>query len=252
MTGTDDRFEQLFFEAFEALPRQGPGSLACTEQALRSCGELPDRARILDLGCGTGAQTLHLAELCNGSIVAVDRHSPNVERLGAEVASRGLQGRIQPLVADATRLGFAPERFDLIWSEGALYGIGLERAFAICHRFLRPGGRLAFTDAVWRTPEPPAEVRAIFEAEYPTMGRVEDVLAALERAKFTPISHFPLPDEAWWDEFYGPLEQRIESLRRTYAGDPDALAALDRLAQEPAMHRRHGATYGYEFFVARR
>ena len=40
-------------------------------------------------------------------------------------------------------------------------------------------------------------------------------------------------------------------LRAQEANDPDVLAALDELAAEPEMHRRHGDTYGYEFFVAR-
>jgi hypothetical protein len=60
-----------------------------------------------------------------------------------------------------------------------------------------------------------------------------------------------LPDEAWWDDFYAPMERRIETLRSTYAGDIEALAALDEVAQEPEMHRRHSAYYAYEFFVAR-
>ena len=46
------RAEQIFFEVFEPLPRQGPGNLACTELALAPCAELPASPRVLDLGCG--------------------------------------------------------------------------------------------------------------------------------------------------------------------------------------------------------
>ncbi|MCL4693731.1 MAG: class I SAM-dependent methyltransferase, partial [Candidatus Hydrogenedentes bacterium] len=64
--------------------------------------------------------------------------------------------------------------------------------------------------------------------------------------------NFTLPDEAWWDDFYAPMELRIEELRGTYKDDGEALAILEQLAQEPAMHRQHSDYYAYEFFVARR
>ncbi|MCU0564906.1 MAG: hypothetical protein MUC33_24395 [Desulfobacterales bacterium] len=141
---------------------------------------------------------------------------------------------------------------DLVWSEGALYNIGIENALRICHGLLRPGGYLAFTDAVWRKENPPPEVKASFEDDYPTMGRVPDVLAAIARRGFSLIDHFSLPDAAWWDDFYAPMQQHIEDLRCRYADDGEALAVLDQLAQEPAMHRRHSDYYAYEFFVVRR
>ena len=105
---------------------------------------------VLDLGCGVGGQTLHLADLTSGSIIALDNHAPGIERLRATVAGRGLAERIQPMVGDMAESGLPPASFDLVWSEGALYNIGIENALRICHGLLRPGGYLAFTDAVWR------------------------------------------------------------------------------------------------------
>jgi SAM-dependent methyltransferase len=246
------RFERIFFEVFEALPRQGPGNRACTAKALALCHGLPPSPAVLDLGCGVGAQTLHLADLTSGTIVAVDNHAPSIERLRAAVAARGLSHRVSPVVGDMARLEQPPASVDLVWSEGALYNIGIENALRVCYRLLRPGGYLAFSDAVWRTEHPPPEVKAIFEDDYPTMGRVPDVLAAIERGGFSLVGHFTLPDEAWWDDFYTPMQRRIEELRGRYADDGEALAALDQVAQEPEMHKRHFGYYAYEFFVARR
>jgi hypothetical protein len=48
------------------------------------------------------------------------------------------------------------------------------------------------------------------------------------------------------------MELRIAELRGKYEEDDEALAVLDQLAQEPAMHRRHADCYAYEFFAARR
>jgi len=37
------------------------------------------------------------------------------------------------------------------------YNIEIGGALRICHNLLRPGGRLAFTNAVWRVEDPPEE-----------------------------------------------------------------------------------------------
>jgi len=246
------RFWPIFFELYESLPRQGPGNRDCAARALALCRDLPLAPAVLDLGCGAGGQTLHLADLTSGSIVALDNHAPSIERLRATVAENGLAARIHPIVGDMAEPGLAPASFDLVWSEGSFYNIGVEEALRVCRVLLRPAGYLAFTDAVWRRDDPPPEVKASFEADYPAMGRVPDVLAAIERAGFSLIGHFTLPDEAWWEGFYAPMEIRIEDLRAKYRADEEALAVLDELAQEPEMHRRHSDCYAYEFFVARR
>jgi len=253
MSELTPRFWAIFFELYEGLPRQGPGNRACAERALGLTRELPPTPAVLDIGCGVGGQTLQLAELLPGALItAIDSHAPSIERLRATLASRGLTQRVRPLVGDMARSGLPPGSIDLIWSEGALYNLGIENALRICAGLLRPGGYLAFTDAVWRKENPPPEVRASFEFDYPTMGRVPDVLAAIARSGLTLLGHFTLPDEAWWDDFYTPMERRIEELRGRFAGDAEAIGILDRLAQEPELHRRYSDYYAYEFFVVRR
>jgi SAM-dependent methyltransferase len=244
------RADTLFFELFEPLPRQGPGNLECLQRALALCGELPPAPRIVDLGCGSGMQTVDVARATGGTVLAVDTHAPNVERVRTRAAEAGLVERIEARVADMAALQ-PDEPFDLVWSEGALYNLGLAKALPLCARLLRPGGVVAFTDAVWLRDDPPEDVRALF-ADYPTMGSVDDVLKRLRSGGWTILGHFVLPDAAWWDDFYTPMEQRLEALRRRYEGNVEALAILEQLAEEPRMHRRSAAFYGYAFFVARR
>ena len=83
------------------------------------------------------------------------------------------------------------------------------------------------------------------------MGRVQDVLGAIEATGFELIDHFTLPDETWWTNFYTPMEERIEELRLQYAQDDEATVILNQLAEEPRLHRQYGSYYAYEFFVAR-
>jgi SAM-dependent methyltransferase len=253
MSQTGPRYWEMFFEVYESLPRQGPGNRACASRALALCRDLPRSAAILDLGCGVGGQTLQLAELVPaGSIVAIDSHARSIERLRAAIADRGLVQRVSAIVGDMAHLGQPRGSFDLIWSEGALYNIGLRNALRTCRELLRPGGYLAFTDAIWRSENPPPEVKAAFDSDYPTMGWVDDDVAAIRECGFELVGHFTLSDEAWWGDFYTPMEARIAELRGKCAGDPEASSILDQLAEEPEMHRRHSDSYGYEFFVARR
>jgi SAM-dependent methyltransferase len=252
MNKPSPHFLEIFFEVFENLPRQGPGQRACAVRALGLCHELPEFPAILDLGCGVGGQTLHLAELTSGPIVAIDNHAPSIKRLQAAIAARGLSPRVSAIVGDMARPEQSPGSFDLIWSEGALYSIGLRDALRVCHGLLRPGGYLAFTDAIWRKENPPPAVKASFDLDYPAMGWLADDVAAIRDCGFELVAHFPLPYEAWWDDFYTPMETRIAELRGQYANDVEASAILDQLAEEPEMHRRHSDFYAYEFFVARR
>lgn len=252
MSDPGPRFWEIFFEVYEALPRQGPGNRDSAARALALCRELPPTPDILDLGCGVGGQTLHLAELTRGAITAIDRHAPSIARLQATLAARGLAPRVRALTGDMACPGLPPESFDLVWSEGALYNIGIGRALQVCHGLLRPGGYLAFTDAVWRRENPDSEVKAGFEQDYPAMGRAEDIEATVRAGGFELLGRFTLPDAAWWADFYTPMEIRINELRNKYALDSEALVVLAQLAREPELHRRHSDEYAYEFFVARR
>ena len=118
--------------------------------------------------------------------------------------------RIRSQVGDMRELALAESSFDLIWSEGALYNIGIPRALSICAGLLRKGGYLVFTDAV----------KAIFESDYPTMGTVADLVSLIESSPFELLNHFPLPPEAWWDDFYTLMQRFIEESRGKYANEP--------------------------------
>lgn len=244
------RFWEIFFEVFEALPRQGPGSRASAARALSLCRDLPLTPAIIDLGCGVGTQTLHLAELTGGTVTAIDKHAPFIERLRQTVLQRGLSSRIDARVGDMLALDFPPGSFDLVWSEGAFFFIGIEDSLRISRGLLRPGGHVAFTDAVWGRENPPEEVKAAF-AEYAGMRRTEQIIPVIADAGFELLGHFTLPYEAWWEDFFTPMLARIAELRTKYQSDADALAALDGIAEEPEMHRKYSEYYPYEFFVAR-
>jgi SAM-dependent methyltransferase len=204
------------------------------------------------MGCGVGCTTLHLADLTPGVVVAFDNHAPFVRRLSRAIAGRGLAHRVRPFVGDMGRPAVARGSFDLIHSEGALYFIGVENGLRLWREPLRPRGYITFTEAVWRRAEPPEELLANWAQEYPQMTTVDGNLSVIAACGYEVLGHFSLPDEAWWDDYYTPMEERVHALRSKYEGDLEALAVLDLLGREVELHRRYSDYYAYEFFAVRR
>jgi len=246
-----EKVRRVFFEVQSDLPRQGPGNREATANALTLVQPLPSRPRVLDIGCGPGMQTLHLAELLpDARIVALDLHEQYLDELRHEVKARALDERIEIVPGDMAALPFAPASFDLIWCEGAAYILGLEHALRAWRPLLADHGRIAISEATWLRTDPPDEVRRFWEEGYPAMTGIADNVALFENADYDVLGHFPLPDSAWWDDYYTPLGARTVALRAKYEDDEEALAVIESTEQEIEIFRRYSAFYGYTFFVA--
>jgi SAM-dependent methyltransferase len=241
---------EAFFRLFEGLPRQGPGSDACTREALRRLPNLPAAPRVLDLGCGSGRSTLVLADALRTEVIAVDNHQPFLEQLRDSARARGLEGLIDIRCADIAAPGVPEGSIDLLWSEGALYLLGFEEGLCLWRPLLTPRGCLAASECSWLCAEPPAEAAAFFRAGYPGMAGIGENVERARAAGFDPIDHFTLPPEAWCDEYYTPLEQRMAGLAP--AADPALAAVIAETRREVELFRNYGDSYGYVFYLLRR
>ena len=242
---------ELFFELFSGLPRQGPGEAASTLRALALVPGVGPRTRVLDIGCGTGAQTGVLAQGSAARIVAVDIHPPFVDFLNREALRLGVAHRLKASVADMQRLDFADSSFDLIWCEGAIYNVGFEAGLRDWRRLLVDGGHVAVTEACWRRPNPPDACEAFWSQEYPDMRDTSALLEAVDECGYETVGHFPLPASAWWDDYYRPLQENITALRKRYSDAPEAQELADLCQREIDVWHAYSEFYGYEFFVLR-
>jgi cyclopropane fatty-acyl-phospholipid synthase-like methyltransferase len=211
-----DQQEQMtfFYEIFDAsLLRLGPGDDAATLKALNQCLALRPirkaKLRILDIGCGTGAQTLQLARHIDGSILAVDNHQPFLDELQRRAQVAGVSQKIQVCLKDMRDLKPEDGPFDLIWSEGALFILGFKEGLAACYPMLPPGGLLAVSELCWLRPDPPSECREYFAKMYPPMTDIDANLTVIRNDGYRLIDYFSLPESAWWDSYYLPLEERL-------------------------------------------
>lgn len=146
---------------------------------------------VLDVGCGTGATSLALAQ-AGAKVTGVDISQPMLGLARERAAKAGLA--IAFVEADASIHSFAPE-FDLIFSRfGVMFFDAPAAAFANMRKALKPGGRIAFV--CWRTPpenpwasaplmaakpflpeQPPADPLAPGPFAFADPKRVEDILS---------------------------------------------------------------------------
>ena len=130
----------LICNYFKGLKRQGPGSPEVTQKALSFTNELSDNARIADIGCGTGGQTMALANYTKGQITGIDLFPDFIEIFNRNAIEAHCEDRVKGIVGSMDALPFQEEELDLIWSEGAIYNIGFERGMNEWNKFLKKNG----------------------------------------------------------------------------------------------------------------
>jgi SAM-dependent methyltransferase len=233
--------------------RQGPGSDAQTRQAIALAGLPRDRRlAIADIGCGTGASTLVLAQELDAQVTAVDFLPPFLKRLRERAQAQGLDGTITTVDASMDALPFDDGSLDVIWAEGAIYNIGFEHGVQAWRRFLKPGGVLAVSELTWLTAQRPEPLQAHWNAEYPEVATASAKLAVLERHGYTPIGYFVLPAECWLEGYYGPMQRRFDRFLAAHGNSEAALAVVAAEAHEIALYTENQAFVSYGFYVARR
>lgn len=186
-----------------------------------------------------------------GRFFAVDLYRPYLDELHRKALEAGLAHRLAVIEADMARLPFPEGSFDLIWSEGAIYNVGFRRGLELWRPLLRLRGCLAVTDAVYLVPQPDREVRTFWNENYPTMTTVEENLKEIAAAGYRLLGHFVLP-QGDWENYYGPLEARLEALAAGHEGDEGMEAVIAMEREEIALWKRWGGQYGYAFFVMTR
>jgi SAM-dependent methyltransferase len=104
-------------------------------------------AKILDVGCGTGASALPAAQAVgkNGSVVGVDLASRLLDRARAKALAAGLDN-VEFRLADMTTLNYPDESFDSVVSVFSIFFVpDMEGLVRELWRMVRPGGKLAVT-----------------------------------------------------------------------------------------------------------
>lgn len=244
---------QLLVDLHKNAQRLGPGSeqetnLAITLSGLRGRRNL----KIADIGCGTGASTLVLAQQLEASITAIDFFPDFLKALEEAAHNAGIGHKITPLAQSMENLPFQAQELDAIWAEGAIYNIGFEAGIAAWRPFLKPGGILAVSEITWLTASRPEELQTHWDREYPEIDTAAGKISVLERHGFSPIGYFPLPDYCWLENYYVPLQKRFEAFLHAHNHSAAAKAIIEAERAEIALYERHKQFVSYGFYIVKK
>jgi len=234
--------------------RQGPGGDAETELALKLA--MVDRntaLKIADIGCGTGASTLLLAQLLrNAHITAVDFIQDFLDVLNKKAETAGVADRISTLARSMDDLPFRDEEFDVIWSEGAIYNIGFERGIKDWKRYLKVGGLLVVSEITWITASRPAEIQTHWDGEYPEIDVASGKIRVLEEHGYSPIGYFVLPEHCWLEQYYRPMQSRFDDFLSRNGNTEEARAIVAAEQHEIDLYEKNKTHVSYGVHIARK
>jgi SAM-dependent methyltransferase len=243
--------DEVFYEVFSNLPRQGPGDVCVSLNALKSIPFPNQEIRMADIGCGTGFQTLYLAQHIKGSILAIDNYQPYLDELKQIAEAAGLGPVLSTQLGDMNALDLPLSHFDVIWCEGAIYQTGIKNGLLNWRKFIKPQGYIVFSDACWLKPNPPAELADFWNNEYPGMMDASQIRELIKESDYTLINEFLLPASAWVNNYYYPLSLNVARLRIKYQHEPDKLEIIESVQHEIDIFNTYSHYYSYMFFVVK-
>jgi SAM-dependent methyltransferase len=242
----------LICEYFSSIQRQGPGSPDATIKALSFIDNLTDTSKILDLGCGTGGQTITIGLNAPGHITGIDLFPKFIDLFNLNSKKHGLSSRVKGIVGSMEAIPFNHEEFDLIWSEGAIYNIGFERGLIEWRKLLKVGGYIAITDASWFTESRPEEINNFWVNEYPGIDTISNKIAQLQKAGYVPIASFILPETCWTDHFYIPQVEAQRIFLKKHKGNSLAEELVQNQQVEANLYSKYKEFYGYVFYIGKK
>jgi len=240
---------KVFWELHSGFPRQGPGDNKSTKKAYIMLKDLRRNPCILDIGCGPGMQTIELAKLSHGHVVALDNHLPFLEELNKSANKEGVKDRIRTVKGDMFNLNYDNRNFYLIWSEGAIYIIGFEKGLREWRRLLTENGYLVVSELSWLRPDIPKEANAYMQEGYPAINIIEENLEVARNCGYQIVDSFVLPTKSWWDNYYTLIKAKIPSLKTKYSDDEEALEVIALEELEIEMFSKYSDYYGYVFYI---
>jgi len=213
-------------------------------------------ACVLDVGCGMGGSSIHLAKVLDCRVTGVTLSA--VQRAWARLASvwHGVSGRTTFRRQDVEQAEFDDAAFDVVWSiECTEHLFDKPEFFRRVSRWLAPGGRVAICAWLAGDRDDDAAVRqvsAVCEGFLcPSLGTTDDYRAWIEAAGMT-LEHAP----DWTNRVVRTWEicrQRVErSGVRSVARmlDPKLVLFLDRF--DAILQAYQSGAMKYGCFVARK
>jgi len=177
----------------------------------------------------------------------LDNSSELLAKLKQRLQNEKLLSSVQLAQGSMFDLNFSPESYDVLWSEGAIYIIGFERGLREWQRLVKKGGYIVTSHLSWLKDNIPQQLRDFWSQETEVL-TIEENIKKIKAAGLSPFSHFALPPEAWWENFYVPIQNRIEQLGQgdLSVTEQKEIAGLEK---EIEIYKKFSSYYGYVFYL---
>ena len=239
---------ELLLEIHKDMPRQGSGRDEYTQKAFEMIPKIR-QPKILDIGCGPGMQTIKLAKLSNGEVIGIDIFEQYLDQLRDLIEKEELKDRVKAEKQSMFKIKYPKEYFDIIWAEGSIFIIGFEKGLLEWKKFIKPKGSLAVHEMTWLQENPPKEIKDYWMRVYPGIPTIDKNIKIIKKSGDKLLGYFPLPEDAWWDFYYNPLQNRLKKLKIKYKDNPKALELIAEEQLEIDLFKKYSQYYGSVFYV---
>ena len=244
-TDTQTEYVAALTDLHRGLDRKGPGDSDFSRNILSNLSTLPLKPRIADLGCGSGASALLLAQHYQSTVMAVDSSSVFIDELKVRAKQLGLEHLIIPIYGDMAKLDWSVGSVDLLWSEGAAYNLGFEQALKIWRPLLANSGIAVISEMSWFTDNVPEPAIAFWQNAYPMMGTEAENIDRANRSGFSVLSTHRLPSQVWWVNYYEPLRKWMQQIEII----PSTQSVIRETEEEMRLFEKFSDSYGYTFYI---
>ena len=144
-------------------------------------------------------------------------------------------------------LNWEPESIDLLWSEGAAYNLTFKGALDAWRPLMATKGIAVISEMSYFTGEVSEPVRAYWQEAYPAIATEAGNSKHAESSGFKILGIHRLPSKAWWDNYYGPLREKMNAFRGSK--EPIMQAVIKDTEEEMNLFEKQGDQYGYSFYI---
>ena len=251
MEKSEPTFTDLLLETHIGLERQGPRSPETVLKALGFLGSLDRFEQVADLGCGTGGQTMLLAEYLPGHIAALDMFPAFIDELKKKAKNKNLENRVEGVLGNMGKLPFQENSFDLIWSEGAIDNIGFRKGLVHWRRFLKNGGYIAVTSPTWLTGEHLEIVDKFWRDAGSRLDTAQHNIKIMQDSGYTFVAAFALTENCWTENYFTPREAAIRRLLEKYGKSETMQKYAELNRHEVELYLKYKQHYGYVFYIGK-
>ena len=99
----------------------------------------------------------------------------------------------------------------------------------------------------WINDNPPKEIKDYWKRVYPDINTINGNISIIKKNGYKLIGYFLLPEDAWWDLYYNPLEKRLEELRIESKENSEAIEMIEETQLEIDLYRKYNHWYGSVF-----